>query len=97
MLAQVTSKKLEELTFWLSQGDLLGLGTVEWKHVVATLLSERFRTVRRVNVRVWGPEKISYDIKRILEIQLKDLVERRVLEFDMHVSERKAFRSLGRT
>jgi len=96
MLAQVTSPVIEEVTFWLSQGDLLGLGTIEWRHTVTTLLSNSFNSLRKVNIRIWGPEKISSDIRRVLEIQLKDLNERKVLEFDMHMSERKAFGMLGR-
>ncbi|KAH8077032.1 hypothetical protein BXZ70DRAFT_963349 [Cristinia sonorae] len=96
MLSQVSSPVLEEVTLWLSQGDLLGLGTVEWKHVVSTLLSEKFKSVKKVHMRVWGQEKVIADIRRILEIQLKELVEKKVIEFDMHVSERKAFATLGR-
>ncbi|THH28027.1 hypothetical protein EUX98_g6163 [Antrodiella citrinella] len=83
MLAQTASPVIEEVTLSLSQGDLLGLGTAEWKHTVTTLLSDRFRTLKRVRMRILGPDKSSTDIRRILEMQLKSLEARKVLEFDM--------------
>ncbi|TCD62341.1 hypothetical protein EIP91_007039 [Steccherinum ochraceum] len=97
MLAQVSSPVLEEITFWVNQGDLLGLGSREWQDAVTALLSDRFKSVKKVQMHLWGPEKVTTDIQGILQKQLKNLVERKVLQFDIHLTERKACGTLGRS
>lgn len=61
MLSQVTSPFIQDITFWIEDSDIICIRSEEWAPVFSILESEKFRTLKKVYLKLWGESKMLTD------------------------------------
>ena len=81
LLSQVVSP-IKTVGFYLWEGDAEGLNSVAWEQIAQLLASERYRTMTRLQVHVWGRPKETAPMKKKVRELLAFFDDTGVLEID---------------